>query len=122
MADIANVGSNNPGLNVEVKRIRMIEGRVYIEASAREMSIQPFYVDAEVRSFSEQQIMGVNSGSRAVHTSGRSDGSPRYAFGRRCVSLRLVPAIRPIPEQQNHDNQHGHQDQQKPDAIAHCVL
>ena len=93
VTDITYIGADEAFLNLQDKRFRVIEGRIDLPMGANHLSTNPANIDAEVRAFTQQQIMRIHQGWSEI-ISGRERTSSDVALiadGRRRRSEPLLP-------------------------------
>lgn len=62
VAKVAYIGANHSAVNIQVKRIGIVERGIYIAVSSRKISIQPSHINAKTRAFAKKQIMRMDPG------------------------------------------------------------
>jgi len=75
VADIVDIGADYAGFYVKTKRLGIIERSIHVLASADQVSTQPADVDAEVWTFSQHQVMSIDSGRSRIGRGGNCRAS-----------------------------------------------
>src|ERR1700733_14738597 len=108
VADVPDIGVDNARLYLKDKRLRIIERGVDALLRPSQLSVEPSNVDAEIRPFSQHEVVGVYPGR--VRSTGCGDGLA--GGGGRCLRRRPVVSCSGIPgkaghKYQNHDGTAG---------------
>ena len=104
VADVADICVDDAPLHLKHERVRLVERRVDALFRPYHLSIEPANVDAEIRPFSQHEVVGIYPRRRGVIRSiGR--GSGLAGISARCLRRRPAMSNSGIPGEAAHKYQ-----------------